>query len=125
MRFQRCLSCMSRSNRWSVHNSRQPDRERGSAAGLALDGNVTAHHLTEAPADGEAKAQILQACAAGGITIVLLDRSGRFQARIEGPTTGNVLLRRAQYCASDAPVEIVRGVVLGKLRTSAQYSCEV
>jgi CRISPR-associated protein Cas1 len=58
---------------------------------------------------------LIQTCAAGGITIVLLDRSGRFQARIEGPTTGNVLLRRAQYCASDAPVEIVRGVVLGKI----------
>jgi CRISP-associated protein Cas1 len=58
---------------------------------------------------------LIQACAAGGVTIVLLDRAGRFQARIEGPVTGNVLLRRAQYCASDAPVEIVRGVVLGKI----------
>jgi CRISPR-associated protein Cas1 len=58
---------------------------------------------------------LIQTCAAGGITIALLDRTGRFQARIEGPVTGNVLLRRAQYCASDAPVEIVRGVVLGKI----------
>ncbi len=58
---------------------------------------------------------LIQACAAGGITIALLDRVGRFQARIEGPVTGNVLLRRAQYCASEAPVEIVRGIVLGKI----------
>jgi CRISP-associated protein Cas1 len=58
---------------------------------------------------------LIQACAAGGITIALLDRVGRFQARIEGPVTGNVLLRRAQYCASEAPVEIVRGIVLGKV----------
>ncbi|MBI2719082.1 MAG: type I-C CRISPR-associated endonuclease Cas1 [Rhizobiales bacterium] len=58
---------------------------------------------------------LMQSCAAGGITIVLLDRIGRFQARIEGPVTGNVLLRRAQYRASDAPIEIVRGFVTGKI----------
>lgn len=58
---------------------------------------------------------LIQACAAAGITIVLLDWSGRFQARIEGPVAGNVLLRRAQYKASDAPDEIVRGLVLGKI----------
>jgi CRISPR-associated protein Cas1 len=58
---------------------------------------------------------LIQACAAAGITIVLLDRVGRFQARIEGPVAGNVLLRRAQYRASDAPEEIVRGFVIGKI----------
>lgn len=58
---------------------------------------------------------LMQACAAGGISIVLLDRAGRFQARIEGPISGNVLLRRAQYRASEAPEEIVRGIVLGKI----------
>lgn len=58
---------------------------------------------------------LIQACAAAGITIVLLDRVGRFQARIEGPVAGNVLLRRAQYKASDAPDEIVRSVVTGKI----------
>jgi len=58
---------------------------------------------------------LMQACAAGGIVIVLLDRAGRFQARIEGPVTGNVLLRRAQYHASDQPEEIVRGFVMGKI----------
>ncbi len=58
---------------------------------------------------------LIAACAAGGITIVLLDRNGRFQARIEGPVAGNVLLRRAQYVASDAPDEIVRSLVGGKI----------
>lgn len=58
---------------------------------------------------------LVAACAGGGITLVLLDRNGRFQARIEGPVTGNVLLRRAQYKASDAPEEIVRSVVIGKV----------
>ncbi|WP_306837762.1 type I-C CRISPR-associated endonuclease Cas1c [Neorhizobium huautlense] len=57
----------------------------------------------------------MAACAAAGISIVLLDRNGRFQARIEGPVTGNVLLRRAQYRASDLPEEIVRSIVIGKI----------
>lgn len=47
--------------------------------------------------------------------LVLLDRNGRFQARIEGPITGNVLLRRAQYRASDRPEEIVRSLLVGKV----------
>ncbi|MHB1103734.1 MAG: type I-C CRISPR-associated endonuclease Cas1c [Devosia sp.] len=58
---------------------------------------------------------LIGACAAAGITLVLLDRVGRFQARIEGPVAGNVLLRRAQYRASDAPEDIVRGLVMGKV----------
>lgn len=58
---------------------------------------------------------LMQACAAGGIVIVLLDRGGRFQARIEGPVSGNVLLRRAQYRASEDAAEIVRSFVAGKV----------
>ncbi|MBZ0163578.1 MAG: type I-C CRISPR-associated endonuclease Cas1c [Notoacmeibacter sp.] len=58
---------------------------------------------------------LIQACAAAGITIVLLDRVGRFQARVEGPVAGNVLLRRSQYSASDNPDEIVRSLVTGKI----------
>lgn len=58
---------------------------------------------------------LIQACATAGITVVLLDRVGRFQARIEGPVAGNVLLRRAQYRASDMPEEIVRSFVIGKI----------
>ncbi len=58
---------------------------------------------------------LIGACASAGITLVVLDRVGRFQARIEGPVAGNVLLRRAQYKTSDAPVEIVRGLVMGKI----------
>lgn len=60
---------------------------------------------------------LIGACAGTGITITLLDRVGRFQARIEGPSAGNVLLRRAQYRAaeSDVGLEIVRSILLGKL----------
>ena len=58
---------------------------------------------------------LIGAAAAAGISITLLERSGRFQARVEGPVAGNVLLRRAQYRASDEPTEIVRSLVLGKV----------
>jgi CRISPR-associated protein Cas1 len=58
---------------------------------------------------------LMGACASAGITLVLLDRNGRFAARVEGPVTGNVLLRRAQYRVSDAPDDIVRSLVLGKV----------
>src|SRR5205807_1272679 len=37
------------------------------------------------------------------------------QARIEGPVSGNVLLRREQYRVSDRPDEIVRSFVCGKI----------
>lgn len=58
---------------------------------------------------------LIAACAARGITIALLGRNGHFNARIEGPISGNVLLRRAQYRLSDSPEEIVRSLVLGKV----------
>jgi CRISPR-associated protein Cas1 len=44
--------------------------------------------------------------------------NGRFMARVEGPVSGNVLLRRAQYRRSDDPVAcamIVRHMLLGKI----------
>jgi CRISPR-associated protein Cas1 len=55
---------------------------------------------------------LIQTVLPGGITIVLLDRAGRFQARIEGVPS---VLRRAQYRASETPDDIVRGFVLGKI----------
>ena len=58
---------------------------------------------------------LVAACAEAGICIALLGRNGRFQARIEGPASGNVLLRRAQYRASDEPDDIVRSLVVGKV----------
>lgn len=58
---------------------------------------------------------LIAVCAERGITIAMLGRSGRFQARIEGPVSGNVLLRREQYRRADSADEIVRSVVMGKI----------
>lgn len=58
---------------------------------------------------------LMGACAGAGISIVFLERNGRFLARVEGPVSGNVLLRRAQYLASDTPDDIVRSFLIGKI----------
>ncbi len=62
--------------------------------------------------------QLLGFCMEQGITVTYLTPNGRFLARVEGPVTGNVLLRRAQYRCSDDPVgcaAIVRNLLAGKL----------
>jgi CRISPR-associated protein Cas1 len=56
-----------------------------------------------------------------GKSLVLLDESGRFKARLEGPVSGNILLRRAQHRhAGDAgfALEFARAVIAGKLKNS-------
>ncbi|MDO4537001.1 MAG: type I-C CRISPR-associated endonuclease Cas1c [Coriobacteriales bacterium] len=40
---------------------------------------------------------LLAECASRGVHVTLLDERGRYKARIEGPVSGNVLLRREQY----------------------------
>ena len=41
-------------------------------------------------------------CAERGVTITFLTEHGRFQARVEGAVSGNVLLRREQYRRADS-----------------------
>lgn len=84
-------------------------------------GRVPLHLLGGLVAFGStwASPALMQACAAGGIGMVFLDRNGRFQARVEGPVAGNVLLRRAQYRVSDdldgGAADIAAGLVAGKV----------
>lgn len=57
-------------------------------------------------------------CAEQGVTITHLSPNGKFLARIEGPVSGNVLLRRTQYRISDDEAgcaAIVRSVLIGKI----------
>ena len=64
---------------------------------------------------------LMHRCAEDGRSIVLLASNGRFKARIEGPASGNVLLRRAQHLAlSDGTrrLEIARSLIAGKVRNS-------
>lgn len=60
---------------------------------------------------------LMAACAEAGIALSFLTPYGKFLARVEGPRTGNVLLRRTQYRLADDPVRtlpIVRGIITAK-----------
>lgn len=62
---------------------------------------------------------LLRRCAEDGRSVVWLDRNGRFKGRLEGATSGNVLLRRAQHLAlsdDERRRVISRTFVAGKIR---------
>lgn len=57
-------------------------------------------------------------CAEHGVCLSWFTEYGRFLARLEGPVSGNVLLRRAQYRAADDPTnsaDLARFIVTGKV----------
>lgn len=56
-------------------------------------------------------------CAKAGVAVSFLSEHGKFMARVEGPCSGNVLLRRRQYRMADDPAAglvIVRAIVAAK-----------
>lgn len=60
-------------------------------------------------------------CAERGISLVFLSPHGQFLARVEGPVSGNVLLRKRQYESLHEPAfsaAFVRSLLLAKLRNS-------
>jgi CRISP-associated protein Cas1 len=84
---------------------------------------VPLHHLGSIMAFGNVMFSpfLIHRCAADGRSIVWLSQSGRFQGRLAGPVTGNVLLRRAQHEAMTntvATLNIARYVVAGKLQNT-------
>jgi CRISPR-associated protein Cas1 len=84
--------------------------EKGRAPFHMLDGVVGFGRPGASPA-------LMAACAEAGIALSFCDPNGRFQARVEGVRSGNVLLRRAQYRTADDPAAraaIVRGIVAAK-----------
>ncbi|MDP3919323.1 MAG: type I-C CRISPR-associated endonuclease Cas1c [Candidatus Omnitrophota bacterium] len=61
---------------------------------------------------------LLGFCAERDVTVSFLTTYGRFLARVQGPVSGNVLLRREQYRRADNPeacAEITQSVLTGKL----------
>jgi CRISPR-associated protein Cas1 len=60
-------------------------------------------------------------CGERNVTISFLDEQGGFYARVQGPVSGNVLLRREQYRWADDPdrcARIARAVVIAKVANS-------
>jgi len=84
---------------------------------------VPVHHLGGIVCFGNVMLSpaLLGRCTAEGRSVVWLGRGGRFQARVEGPVNGNILLRQAQYRAADDPartIDLARSFLAGKLRNS-------
>jgi CRISPR-associated protein Cas1 len=62
--------------------------------------------------------QALEHCAVNGVAVTHLSDTGRFMARLEGPISGNVVVRRIQYRWADDPVhtaDLARAFITGKL----------
>ena len=64
---------------------------------------VPLHHLASVVCFGHVglSAPLMHRLADEGIALVLLDDHGRFKARLEGGTSGNVLLRQAHHRRAD------------------------
>lgn len=85
--------------------------ERGRVPVHLLGGVVCFGRVGASPA-------LLGYCAEQGVCVSFMTGSGRFLARVEGPVSGNVLLRRAQYRATDdqgITADLVRQIVTGKI----------
>ena len=60
-------------------------------------------------------------CGANGVGLSFLSENGRFLARVQGPVSGNVLLRREQYRRADDPAfsaDMAKAFLTGKIANS-------
>ncbi len=86
---------------------------------------VPLHHLTSVVCFGHVSLStpLMHRLADENIALVLLDDNGRFKARLEGGTSGNVLLRQAQYRQAENPVfalDTARACIAGKIKNARQ-----
>ena len=86
---------------------------------------VPLHHVGSVVCMGNVglSTTLVHRLAEGGISLVLLDHNGRFKARMEGPVSGNVLLRQMQHRRSNEAafaLEVARACVAGKIRNARQ-----
>ncbi|QBG46200.1 type I-C CRISPR-associated endonuclease Cas1 [Verrucomicrobia bacterium S94] len=61
---------------------------------------------------------LMHHCAENHVAVSFLSEYGKFLARIQGPVSGNVLLRREQYRVADIPeraADIARHILIGKI----------
>ena len=99
-------------------------RKDGETIAVEIDGRVVkrspAHLLGQIVMFGETSASpdAMHFAAQAGISMAWLGYSGKLMARIEGPQSGNVLLRRAQHRATADPaaaLPVARAVVAAKI----------
>jgi CRISPR-associated protein Cas1 len=81
---------------------------------------VPVHTLAGIVCFGQVSASpfLMGLCAERGVALSFLSEHGRFLARVQGPVSGNVLLRRKQYGLADSEAgsaSVARTVVLAKV----------
>lgn len=86
---------------------------------------VPIHHLGSVVLFGNAQmsSQAMAKCVEDGREVTFLGYAGQFRCRVVGRTSGNVLLRLAQYDAARAPdrtTAIARAIVAAKVRNQRQ-----
>ncbi len=86
---------------------------------------VPLHHLQAVVCFGHVglSAPLMHRLADEAIALVLMDGNGRFKARLEGATAGNVLLRCAQHERAMDPafaLDLARIIVAGKINNTRQ-----
>jgi CRISP-associated protein Cas1 len=84
---------------------------------------VPLHHIGSVVCFGDVLVTpaALSRLAEDGKSLVLLAANGRFKARMEGPVSGNILLRQAQFRRAVEPafaLSLAKACVAGKLRNS-------
>lgn len=98
-------------------------KKDGETVAIEIDGaprlRMPAHLLGQIVLFGETamSRDMMGFAADAGISVAWLTYSGKLAARVEGPQTGNVLLRRAQHEATkaEAALPVARAVVAAKL----------
>lgn len=109
---------------------------------LRLDGNAVAAHHRDLPirrmpllniaeivvfGSIHISTKLIHRCAADRIQIVWMNDHGRFMGRLQGPTTGNVHLRRAQHASqldTRRRLDIARSFVHSKALGSARFAAD-
>jgi len=86
---------------------------------------VPLHHLSAVVCFGHALVSpiLMHRLADEGKSLVLLDGHGRFKARLEGPVSGNVLLRQAQHrrlASAEFCLAAAKSCIAGKLKNCRQ-----
>lgn len=84
---------------------------------------IPLHHLGSIVAMGRVtlSSPLIARCAKDGRSVSYFDRNGEFQYRIEGPVSGNILLRQAQFNSinnDDLCCSLVKAFVGGKIHNS-------
>ncbi|MDQ6960966.1 MAG: type I-C CRISPR-associated endonuclease Cas1c [Mariprofundaceae bacterium] len=83
---------------------------------------IPMHHIGDVVLFGNVMVSpfMLHRCAEDGRSVIFLSEYGRFKARLIGPQSGNVFLRRAQHLLldEDRSLDLVKALLAGKIQNT-------